>query len=171
MVRFCTAFFNVGKICQRMDPTDPEGRSCNAGYGRKVSEKMPSTEHQRSVSMSIRTGPWINVRRWLGLMINHVLFPIMWVARYVCVVHLGEERAPGYTIGRRQASGCRVTLWASHCQRPTESQSCSGGTRGGPSEHPADDHNPVADRYPVPPNGKRTAFTQRSSNQWPLKTS
>ena len=55
-----------------------------------------------------RTGPWNNGRRWPGLM-NHVFFYNMWLAKCVCVM------AAGCTVGRRQAGGGSVMLWAIFC--------------------------------------------------------
>ena len=84
MVRFCTPFFNVGKICQRKDPTQKTGlvmlgtvercqkKCCVAVVSECPYAPLPSAEYQRSVSNSIRTGPWINVRRWLGVISHHV---------------------------------------------------------------------------------------------------
>ena len=44
-----------------------------------------------------------------------VLFEITWMAVYVCTVYLGEVMPPGCTVGRRQAGGGSVMLWAMFC--------------------------------------------------------
>ena len=85
----CIATDQSGCPCWPLSPTE----SINNGY------------------MSIRTGPHGNRSRWPGLM-NHVFFYITWV--HVCCLH-GEHMAPGCTMGRRQAGGGSLMLWAMFC--------------------------------------------------------
>ena len=61
--------------------------------------------------MIIRTGPRSNGRWWPGMM-NNVFFYITWMAGR-CLP--GEHMAPECTMGRRQAGGGSVMLWAMLC--------------------------------------------------------
>lgn len=60
----------------------------------------------------IRPGPWSIGRRWPNLMKRIFIFSLffMWIARFMCIT--GEEMAPGWPIGKREAGICSVMLWA-----------------------------------------------------------
>ncbi|ROL49569.1 hypothetical protein DPX16_15895 [Anabarilius grahami] len=94
----------------------------NAGSDRKVSEYtvhhglLPmglhshTAESTNSEHVSIRTGPRSNGKSWPGLMVLHHMDGRVHVRRLP-----GKHMAPGCTMGRRQAGGGSVMLWAMFC--------------------------------------------------------